>query len=491
PLNLPEFIVGYPLETANRIVYAEATHNGSILELKEDKAPNAMLYKVQLGNLSQIAAASSIKLGFIAYAHSVMENPKTGEYTVTIPDFPLFEVPVDVVNATIEFPGRPDITSYPDGYEEGGLVGGAFGEITKLNLIKRDVAPETTRMSTIKFSYDPGGGKIQLIYSNISRSYHLGLDGGVHVVDDITLVNKGSEEVSTADKIKYHFPGASSGFKAQTLLGRGVDVRNLGDFVEFSPPYSLKGGQRFNVLLEYDIADTFRPLGWLAFNQKFDITVKAHVPYLVDNFKVKVFSPNGRLLESHLFKNTSRLHEYNLSGEASFTILEVTKNVFRPTLFVIIVASIFFMGFRVAPHLLKREIPEEMREYLTLVSEEIEWLRKLIALEEAHERREIRSKAYAREKTGLSGKLRELSSKVHRLSQSLTKIEDQLEEGERDLIEKKRKLDEALSQLRALESDFSKRKISPDQYRERKKELKRLIDSYLWSLEVEISMRLG
>nr|NIN53668.1 hypothetical protein [Nitrososphaeria archaeon]NIQ34209.1 hypothetical protein [Nitrososphaeria archaeon] len=327
-MSLPEFTIGYPSETARNIVYFKATSGDTTLDVVIEETANSTSYKINLGELSQIPASSSINLGFTAYAHSLIKNLEPKRFSATIPDFPSFDVSVDIVNATVELPRNPDLESYPSEYD--------VMEKDELNLVRRDVLPETLRLSTFVFTYPEEVSGIQLLYSNVTRNYYLRLDGNLHVRDDLTFLNRGTDEILTFDIIKYFYPNGSSAFEAQTVLGRALKVEKIGDFIDLSPPFKINQGESFRIILEYDQTNMFRPEGFLLLNQKYDLEVESSIPYLVENFIINVNPPVGSS-DSWVFEDTSRHTRYKVTGEISFTVFQGINFIFRPVFLLFLV----------------------------------------------------------------------------------------------------------------------------------------------------------
>jgi hypothetical protein len=264
-------------------------------------------------------------------------------------------------------------------------------------------------------------------------------------------------------------------------------VRDAGTHLEVTPPYSLTRGERFTFLLEYDLPGKSPPNGWLVVEQPYHISVETNLDYLVRDFSAKLYSPDGGLIDTVQLENVSSFHLEDLRGDATISVFGVASGFFRPLALAVVALSTLFAAYRLATLYMGRGgVPKEMMDYIAQVKVMVESQEELISVEEDYRARRIKGKAYVRRKGELTRKLGEASSKLSSMEAGLQKVKG-LSDAEKGILERRRELSEIQGRLRRLERDFSKKRVSYEDYKNQKRELTRTIEDYLRDLEIEAS----
>lgn len=483
-IKVPTFSLGYPINVTEKVVYWRAEAQNSRVEVKIREEGNMTFYDIDLSRWASISPGSSIHVFLYIYAHSLLENPNPSLYQVTIPNHPSFARSLQSLDITIYAPPPTSFTDYPEDLQ---IKGGG----STLSRHFENVPPLTYQDITL--TLEPADiPNILLIYANITREFQLGADGRIHVIDKLGFVNRGTiEAFPQGSRIEYHPPpGNATDLRAYTPMKRGVTVELWGDdIILIEPPYELKPGQRFFIIFEYNLNETFRLKGWSIVEYDYQLLVKSNIDALVENFTINIYSPTGKLLDQRHLTYIPPFFEDTIDIQGSFSIFEMASTILQPLGILGIILSLAFIGYRALSIYLLGGVTPEVRDYLSLVKEEIELFRGLIKLEDGYVKRRIGDREYIQGRTRLRREMGSLSSRLASLEGRLSKG-GYLSDIEKNIVDGRRRLMETRKRLESLRSDLSSRRIRFKDYRNRMKEVRREMEGIIDELETNISMLL-
>jgi hypothetical protein len=181
------------------------------------------------------------------------------------------------------------------------------------------------------------------------------------------------------------------------------------------------------------------------------------------------------------------LFEDTIEGQFSSSIFEMASIILQPLGILGILLSLAFLGYRALSIYLLGGATPEVKEYLSLVKEEIGIFKESLSLEDGYLKRRIEDKEYIQRRTSLRKEMGSISSRLASLESRLSK-EGYLSSTERNIVDGRGKLAEAWKRLETLRSDFSSRKIKFKDYQNKVKEVRREMEGIINELETQISM---
>lgn len=415
----------------------------------------------------------------IIYVPNHVYQRSPGQYRLKIVSYPATNIPINYTMFEIDFPfdtkpvNSPPNTNIikvsPTGAPQDQYK--IEGEFTGEDIQYEDYGLPTLYEITIRPT-KAMAPPILLLRGNASLVIELLPNGLARYLFKYDFLNLGKDALAGLTRLELrNIPGSSS-VVAKTSLDRVLETLVLGDQVRVPVPYITKPGEIIQLRVEYTVRGSSILRGFLGNELYYNISFKMPSEYFIENLNVSIFGPYGEMVYNDVIYNVTKFNEIVLDGSVSNNVFAVLGQ--EPTIgvsiFIIALVGISYSIYSFISYYAVGRLPPELTKYMEKVSRFIRTMNELIVLEDKYLSREIRSKEYVSRRNEL---LRRLKIELREASESgniLKKVSSGNPVIERELA----LVGDVISRwedLRKLENEFKARKIGPQEYGEKRRQL--------------------
>ena len=418
-------------------------------------------------------------LTLILYVPAFIYQDSAMQYKVKIVPYPGSNIPINYTKININFPldTKPDnsppnteiIKVSPTGapqdqYKIEGEFNAVDIDLDENGLPKvYDIVIRPTKTTH---------PQIILLKGNASLNVEILSNGNVKYWFKYSLLNFGKDPLAGPVYLEFKNIPRSEEVEGVSTLNRSLETTEVGDLVRVALPYITKSGEVVQLRLRYIVSGVSELKGVLGNEVYYNISFNMPSEFFIETLVIRVYGPASNLVYEDTLYNVTKFSRITVTGSVSNNVFMILgqEPVVGVSLFIIALVGISYSVYSFVTYHAVGRLPPELTKYLEKVSKFIDTMNELISLEDLYLSREIKSKEYVAKRNNL---LRRLKTELREASESrniLRKIgkDNPVIERELNLIDE---LMDKWDMLRKLENEFKSRKISPQEYVERRKQL--------------------
>lgn len=463
---------------SSKYVYVEA------YQFKESPLPTRISYSnlstsitVDTGGLVEEDGKYPFTLIIYIPNHIYQQSPS--QYRLKIVTYPATSIPINYTKFEVDFPldTKPDtsppqtniIKVSPTGapQDQYKIEGEFYGE---------DIQFDESGLPTIyELNIRPTKAvapPILLLKGNASMTVELLSNGFIKYIIKYSLLNLGEDALAGPVNMELRNIPSSVSVTALTSLNRSLQTTVLGEQVRVPVPYITKPGEIIQFRIEYLVKGSSTLGGLLGNELYYNISFNAPSEYFIENLNVSIVDPFGNTVYEDSVHNVTKFYNIEYSGVVGnnvFILLGQEPAIGIP-IFAIALIGISYSLYAFISYYAVGRLPPELTTYMKRVSRFIKTMDELITLEDKYLSREIRSKEYVSRRNNLLRRLKNELREADEARNILKKMG-----SDNPVIERELKLvDDVIAkweELRKLENEFRARKIEPQEYGERRRQL--------------------
>jgi len=462
----------------SRYFYVEAYYGKkNLIPVSIEYHPNATSINIDVSGLPLVD--NKYSFSFILYIPAYVYQESAGSYSFDIVRYPSTNIPINYTKLEIDLPfdTRPDtnppgtevIRVSPTGAPQDQYkIEGEFGA--------NDIVYDSSGLPEVfQVSIRPTRGvapPILLLKGNATLDIYLMSNGGVEYRLAYRLYNYGRDALAGNVRLEFKKVPGTRLVSALSMLNRELEATEVGDQVRVALPYATKPGEYIEVVLVLFDGDGAGLMGVVGDTIGFNASFSFPAEYFLEGLDINVFSPDNKLVYTDELSNVTKFSAVDINLKVGNNILGILGQVpvIGIPILVVGILGISYSIYNLVTYYLMGRLPPDLSVYLGKVSKFIGTMNELIELEDRYLAREIRSKEYVARRNEL---IRRLRSEIREANESKVVLKRRV--GQNPVIERELRLvEEALDkwdELKRLESEFKARKVSPQEYSERRKRL--------------------
>ena len=432
---------------------------------------------------------ASFKL--IVFMPLAVYQEKPFEYVIDIVKYPATNIPIEKVTLKIAPPLNTKPEEVPAGLEVSQISPSGVkpeqyevkATFTQENITYTDQGlPEVYKVTLS--NRDTPNNVILLLKGTEDISIKIYPDGEVRYTYVYTLKNYGYDALTTKSQITIKKPKGTYEVDPLSLLDRELESEDAGTIIYVNPPYVVLENMTLQFKMIFYTKTNVTNTGLLGEELKYDILIQPTVDFLIEEARITVYAPDDTIVEKTTVYNFTRFIDVNLDNTVKvnmFTSLYENEFIGIAIYFLIAAGGIISV-YRAYYLLAYRRLPEEMKRYLREMKQEIKLMEELIDLEDKYLKRETKSKEYLKRRSQIIKALKKEMKKKEHMKKELSKVAER-NPRVREALNLIQDMEDKWEEMRRLEEDFLRRKITPDQYTEERRHLLTEFRAYLKKIE--------
>jgi len=444
---------------------------------------------VYTSGLEVSEGAASFKL--IVFMPLAVYQEKPFEYAIDIIKYPATNIPIEKIILKIAPPLNTKPEEVPQGLEVSQISPAGVkpeqyevkATFTQENITYTDEGlPEIYKVTLS--NRDTPNNVILLLKGTEDISIKIYPDGEVRYTYVYTLKNYGYDALNTKSKLTIKKPKGTYQVDPLSLLDRELESEDAGTIIYVNPPYVVLENMTLQFKMIFYTKTNVTNTGLLGEELNYDILVKPTVDFLIEEARITVYAPDDTVVEETTVYNFTRFMDVRLDNTVKvnmFTSLYENEFIGIAIYFLIAAGGIISV-YRAYYLLAYRRLPEEMKRYLKEMKQEIKLMEELINLEDKYLKRETKSKEYLKRRSQIIKALKKEMKKKEHMKSKLSKVAER-NPRVREALNLIQDMEDKWKEMRRLEEDFLRRKITPDQYTEERRHLLTEFRAYLKKIE--------
>ncbi|MEM0057072.1 MAG: hypothetical protein QXH96_01160 [Candidatus Geothermarchaeota archaeon] len=415
-----------------------------------------------------------------AYVPLYVSQVLKGEYTFRIVKYPGSNIPIKYARLLVDVPSKTTLLDTLPGASVEYSVTSPEGIV--INRIKAEYSQEEISYDSygIPSSYtirlgsaDPDKPAFILLRGNQTIELTIYPDGLVYYTSVYNFKNVGLDEIPINDRISFFKLKNLVEVKFETALNRSLPTEHSDNYINVGLPYKLRPGDNVILKAHYKILKAGVIVeGLLGEVVKYDILVKPASTHYVEFITIVVKGAYGNIINNITVSYSELYCGIKLNGTIN---LNVFSSSFREPFYLIGTYLIFFISLAItakcsAGLILRKKLPEEVKEYVNLASIVMDLIEKAASLDDAYYRKEIKPREYISKRSELTKSLRKYLTELERREPSIKDFAKRNKDV-LNILSAVTEIKTLWNKLTKLEKDLSLRKLSLEEYMKERKEL--------------------
>jgi len=429
------------------------------------------------------------------YNPNIVNQTDKGIYICKFLSSIILDHPISSLTTQVKMPPNTKVVKPPSGYSQIQVTPpGVKPELHRLEKTYSMEELEELRIPTLEIinmtSTRGRYASIKLLNMNLTIVYTIEPDSTIHSRIVIKTINTGKTTWSGNDYLKL-FKGEGGynlvDLKAHTELNRELKINSTKQDYRIQLPYDVKPGDKAVIILEYNIIGAANRSGLLGEEISYKIEFSNLTENVINLLNITVLKPDGGKTY------TNMLHNYSQFSEPIIVKGETTVQPFELVIYsgagyiivALILAGISFTGYQLYIKSGLRELPEEARKYFDKFKGLTVEMNKLIDLEDKKISGKIREREYLKKRADINKRIGQIKKEI---DTSRKMIEDMASENSyvKEVLDEIKEIEKYWSELKRIEEGFRRKRIKPDEYREKRRETITLFKTHLTRLESKL-----
>lgn len=490
--NPPQIIeLKFPKElTANDsyIYFRAYTKENNNLPIKLVEKDDYMSFEITTSELKVENNEASFR--FMMYIPLHVYQERRFEYVFKIIEYPAANLLINHTTIKIEIPINTKPDSLPEGLSLVQITPAGTkpeqyeikGEFSLGNIIYSNGLPNVYTITLKNLNIPHPQIFLFSGYENISITVYP--DGEAYYQYIYTLKNMGIGVFGKDDKITLKKIENTAGVQVESLLNRSLKFEEAGDTLYVNLPYVVLPNMTLQFKVIYQVEANISNRGLVGENIIYNLPIEPTLDFFISKATVMVKDPAGNIIDRETYYNVTRFSDISLNGETQINLFSVVrKNVYIGvaiyTIALFGIALTIYRGYTILGY---KKLPKETKVFINQLKKETMMMDNLIKLEDKYLRREIRGKEYLKKRAELVKSLKKEMRETEKLKSGVKKIAE-YNKRVSNILELTDDMKNKWNELRDLEEKFLNRKISPEEYTERRKSLLIEIQSFMRKIE--------